>query len=301
VIRSRIARIHALDAGILFMLFSALLSALNGAIAKSLGAEMSALEIVFWRNLAGMAMILLALRHTPPSLPGGHPVLLLSRGLLGFSAMILFFYTITTIPLGEAITLNKTSPLFVTLLAFFLMGERLGPWGVLALFLGFLGVVFITQPWGLTVSRSHLMGLLGGFLAACAYATIKRLRHLYDARMIVLSFTAMGTAIPLLLFAVSGHWEAPEPLAFLFPPFQWPQRVETWGSLGLLALTATLSQWLLTKAYTQGRAGIVGVVSYGNIPFAIGFGVALGDPLPDRWVWMGIALIVGAGLLLKKG
>ncbi len=282
------------------MLGSALLSAFNGAIAKTLSTEMSALEIVFWRNLAGMTMILLALRHTPASLPGGAPALLLLRGILGFSAMILFFYTITTIPLGEAITLNKTSPLFVTLLAFFLMKERIGSWGFLALFLGFLGVILITKPGGVSMSGPHLMGLLGGFLAACAYATIKRLRHRYDARMIVLSFTAVGTVVPLLLFASAGHWTPPEALDFLVPDFRWPRDSKSWELLMLLALTATLSQWLLTKAYTRGRAGIVGVVSYGNIPFAIGFGVALGDPLPDLSGWTGIALIVGAGLLLKK-
>ncbi len=298
--RNALARIHARDAGILFMLASALLSAVNGATAKMLGEEMSALEIVFWRNLAGMAMILVALRHTPATLPGGRPALLILRGLLGFSAMILFFYTITTIPLGEAITLNKTSPLFVTMLAWLLLGEGISLWGVLALVLGFLGVVFVTQPWGLAVSPAYALGLLGGFLAACAYATIKRLRHLYDARMIVLSFMATGTLMPLLLFGIAPHIQPPSSLDFLFPLFVWPQGVESWGLLLFLALTATLSQWLLTRAYTQGRAGIVGVVSYANIPFAVGFGVALGDSLPDFWVWCGIALIVGAGVLLKK-
>jgi drug/metabolite transporter (DMT)-like permease len=298
--RERIARIHALDAGILFMAASALLSALNGAVAKSLGGEMSALEIVFWRNLAGMLFVLAALRHTPPVRPGGRPVLLLLRGALGFSAMILFFYTITAIPLGEAITLNKTSPLFVTLLAFFLMGERLKPWGVLALFLGFVGVLFITRPWGMSISSAHLLGLFGGFLAACAYATIKGLRHLYDARMIVLSFTATGTLAPLALFALAPHVTPPETLSFLFPEFRWPEGGRTWSLLLLLAFTATLSQWLLTRAYTQGRAGVVGVVSYGNIPFAVLFGFWLGDPLPDPWVWSGIGLIVLAGMLLKK-
>jgi drug/metabolite transporter (DMT)-like permease len=298
--REAIHRIHALDAGILFMLASALLSALNGAIAKSLGTEMSALEIVFWRNLAGMLFILLALRHTPPSLRGGRPGLLLLRGLLGFSAMILFFYTITSIPLGEAITLNKTSPLFVTLLAFFLMGERLRPWGVFALLLGFLGVLFITRPWGMSISHAHLLGLIGGFLAACAYATIKRLRHLYDARMIVFSFTATGTLVPLLLFGMAPHLSPPEALAFLFPEFYWPDGWRSWLLLLLLAFTATLSQWMLTRAYTQGRAGIVGVISYSNIPFAVIFGFWLGDPLPDFWVWSGIGLIVLAGFLLKK-
>jgi len=283
------------------MLFSALLSALNGAVAKMLGTEMSALEIVFWRNLTGMLFILVALRHTPASRPGGRPMLLLLRGVLGFSAMILFFYTITAIPLGEAITLNKTSPLFVTILAFFLMKERISRWGILALLLGFLGVLLITRPWGLSLNSAHLLGLIGGFLAACAYATIKRLRHLYDARMIVLSFTAMGTLLPLILFLLAPLRDLPAGPDFLFPVFSWPREAETWGLLLFLALTATLSQWLLTRAYTQGRAGIVGVISYANIPFAVGFGVALGDPLPDGWIWSGIALIVAAGVLLKKG
>ena len=108
-----------IDRGVLFMLLSALISALNGAIAKILSLEISALEIVFFRNLLGVLFLLVMLKHTPTRLPGGKIHLLILRGLLGFSAMILFFYTITTIPLGVAITLNKTSPLFVTILAFF--------------------------------------------------------------------------------------------------------------------------------------------------------------------------------------
>ena len=69
----------------------------------------------------------------------------------------------------------------------------------------------------------------------------------------------------------------------------------------IMAAISTLSQWLLTKAYSLGRAGIVGAISYSNIPFAVGFGIMLGDPLPDIWVWLGILMIIGAGLLLKKG
>ncbi|WP_353663065.1 DMT family transporter [Hydrogenimonas sp. SS33] len=298
--RERLLRIHAIDAGILYMLGSALISALNGAVAKILGEEMSAMEIVFFRNLIGVGLILLALRHTPPTLPGGRLPLLLLRGLFGFSAMILFFYTITTIPLGEAITLNKTSPLFVALLAFLLMGERLNRYGVAALFIGFTGVAFITKPLGLTIGYEHFLGLLGGFFAACAYATIKRIRDIYDSRVIVLSFVGLGSLIPALLFLLAPWVEVPQKLAFLFPAFAWPKTAETWGLIAFMAVISTLSQWLLTKAYSMGRAGIVGVVSYTNIPFAIGFGWMLGDPFPDLWVWTGIGLIVLAGWLLKR-
>ena len=293
--------LSSIDRGVLFMLLSALISALNGAVAKVLGEEMSALEIVFFRNLIGVAIILAMLRHTPPVLPGGKPHLLFLRGLFGFSAMILFFYTITVIPLGEAITLNKTSPLFVSVLAFFLMKERLGRRAVAALVIGFTGVVLISKPTGALGGYEHFLGLLGGFFAACAYATIKKIRDIYDTRVIVLSFMGTGTLLPVLLFSLAPFVTVPPSLAFLFPEFLLPRAPELWLLIALMAVISTLSQWLLTKAYSLSKAGIVGAVSYTNIPFAVGFGIALGDTVPDLYVWLGIAMIVTAGLLVKKG
>lgn len=283
------------------MLLSAFISALNGAVAKVLGDDMSALEIVFFRNLIGVVIVLAMLRHTPPVLSGGKPGLLILRGLFGFGAMILFFYTVTVIPLGEAITLNKTSPLFVSVLAFFLLKERLGRYTVAALVIGFSGVLFISKPTGMLMDYEHFLGLLGGLFAAAAYATIKTIRDVYDTRVIVLSFMGVGTVLPLLLFALSPFVAPPEALAFLFPEFLWPASLRVWSLIAFMALAATLSQWLLTKAYSVSRAGIVGAVSYSNIPFAVGFGFMLADPFPDLSVWLGIGMIVVAGLLVKKG
>lgn len=289
------------DRGVLFMLVSALISALNGAIAKVLSDDISALEIVFFRNMMGVVFLLIMLKHTPTKLPGGQPHLLVLRGLLGFSAMILFFYTITTIPLGIAITLNKTSPLFVSVLAFFLLKEHLSKKGVLALLVGFIGVVLITKPVGLTLSYEHFLGILGGFLAAAAYATIKKIKHIYDARVIVLSFMTSGALMPLLLFLAAPYVDAPEAIAFLFVDFELPTSIKLWSLIVAMGIISTLSQWLLTKAYSLSKAGIIGVVSYTNIPFAIGFGYMLGDAFPDFWTFCGISLIILGGLLVKKG
>jgi drug/metabolite transporter (DMT)-like permease len=290
-----------IDRGVLFMLLSALISALNGAIAKILSLEISALEIVFFRNLLGVLFLLVMLKHTPTRLPGGKIHLLILRGLLGFSAMILFFYTITTIPLGVAITLNKTSPLFVTILAFFLLKEHLSVKAVFALIVGFVGVLMITKPVGLILGYEHFLGVLGGFLAAAAYATIKKIKHIYDARVIVLSFMTTGSLIPLFLFLIAPYVQAPEALAFLFVDFHLPTTLKVWTLILLMGIISTLSQWLLTKAYSLSNAGIIGIVSYTNIPFAIGFGYMLGDAFPDFWTFCGIGLIVLGGLLVKKG
>ena len=289
-----------LDNGILFMLASALISALNGALTKMLTQDMPALEVVFFRNIIGLFIILYALKHTPPKLTGGKFHLLFTRGFFGFMAMILFFYTIGTIPLGEAITLNKTSPFFVTILAFFLLKEQLRLRTLVALVIGFSGVVLIAKPFGMEFSSIHILGVLGGFFAAAAYTTIKKIKDIYDSRVIVLSFVGVGTLMPALLFMLAPFVHVDESLAFLFPEFFVPQTLFVWFLIGVMALISTLSQWLLTKAYSAKNLSIVGVISYTNIPFAIGFGYLLGDAFPDRLTFVGITLIVIGGVLVSR-
>ena len=289
-----------IDIGVLYMLLAALISALNGAIAKVLTQDISALEVVFFRNLIGIPLIVYALRHTPPKLSGGKIHLLILRGFLGFSAMILFFYTIMTIPLAEAITLNKTSPFFGTIIAFYILKEHVSIVTLFALVLGFLGIVFITKPTGMVISYEHFLGILGGFFAAAAYTTIKKIKDVYDARVIVLSFVGIGTIVPAILFLISPYVNAPQSLSFLFPEFILPNELIIWLLIVFMALISTLSQWLLTKAYSSSSIAIIGVVSYTNIPFAVGFGWFLGDAFPDIFTFIGISFIVFGGILVGR-
>ena len=288
------------DSGILFMLSSALISALNGALTKVLTQDISALEVVFFRNFIGIFLILYALKHTPRKLSGGKFHLLFLRGFFGFTAMILFFYTIAEIPLGEAITLNKTSPFFVSILAFFLLKEHLTIRIAIALLVGFIGVILIAKPFGMAFSYIHFLGLLGGFFAAAAYTTIKKIKDIYDSRVIVLSFVFVGTLLPALLFLSAIFITPSESLVFLFPKFIVPSTPQLWSLIIFMALISTLSQWLLTKAYSSKNLSIIGVISYTNIPFAIGFGYLLGDAFPDALTFNGIALIILGGILVSR-
>ncbi len=290
--------LRVIDKGIFYMLLAAMISALNGALAKILSEDISALEIVFFRNAIGVVLILYALKHTPPTLRGGKIYLLFTRGVLGFTAMILFFYTITTIPLGEAITLNKTSPLFVTILAYFLLGEQLHKRTLFALFVGFIGIVLITKPFAMALSYEHILGVLGGFFAAAAYTTIKKIKDIYDSRIIVLSFVGVGTLFPLVLFILAPYVDTPEYLRFLFPEFILPTSLNIWFLIGFMALISTLSQWLLTKAYSSANLSVIGVISYTNIPFAVGFGYLLGDLFADVLTCAGIGCIIIGGVVV---
>lgn len=277
------------------MLLSSLLGAINGAITKYLGHhDIPALEIVFLRNLGGIILILLMLKHTPTKIDTSKLHLLFQRGLFGFIAMFLFFYTITIIPLGTAITLNKTSPIFVALLAFLVLKQKISVIARFAVVLGFLGVVFIFKPNSFEFGLPYMLGIIGGFFAAAAYVTIGKIKDIYDSRVIVLSFMTVGTLLPLVMFLLEPYLK----LSFLkFVPITNPK---IFIMIAFLAITATISQWALTKAYSSPNLTLIGTVSYSIIPFAIIFGVFLGDNLPDIWTFLGIIMIVIAGILAKR-
>lgn len=284
-----LSKLKLIDQGVLFMILSALLSALNGAVAKLLSQTMDPIEIVFYRNLIGIFIIIYTLKKAPVLFDTSKLHLLFLRGLFGALAMVLFFYTIATIPLGVAITLNKTSPFFVTILAFYLMKESINKNTIIALILGFLGIILIMKPFGIAISLEHFLGVLGGFFAAAAYTTIKKIKDIYDTRLIMLSFMGVGIIIPLGLY--------------LFTPyatFKIHSDIFVWLLIIFMAVISTGSQWFLTKAYSLSNASIIGVVGYTNIPFAIGFGIMLGDSFPDIFTFIGISLIVLGGILVTK-
>jgi drug/metabolite transporter (DMT)-like permease len=281
-------KLKLIDQGVLFMILSAMISALNGAVAKILSDTMDPIEIVFYRNLLGIIIILYSLKKFPKVIDRSKLHLLFLRGLFGALAMLLFFYTIAYIPLGEAVVLNKTSPFFVTILAYYLMKESISTQTFFALVVGFLGIIFIMKPFGIEISFDHLLGVLGGFFAAAAYATIKKIKDIYDARVIMLSFMGVGIIIPIILFLIS------------YIEFKIYTDIYVWVLVGFMAIISTASQWFLTRAYSLSKASIIGVASYSNIPFAIGFGIMLGDSIPDIFTFIGIFLIVIGGILVGK-
>ena len=95
----------------------------------------------------------------------------------------------------------------------------------------------------------------------------------------MLSFMGIGTILPLLIFLFTPYAE-----------FKIHTDLLVWSLIALMAVLSTASQWLLTRAYSLSKASIIGVIGYSSIPFAVGFGLMLGDSLPDMYTFLGIAL-----------
>lgn len=290
--------IKELNNGVKYMLLASLMFAFMGAFAKLASEHMSSLEVVFFRNLAGVILIGAAVIKKPMKHVGGKPWLLFFRGFMGFSALLAFFYNIAHISLGDAMTYSKTSPIFTAIFAWLFLSEKLSVKGWIAIFVGFIGIVFITQPSGIGFSKYDLLGIFSGVGAALAYTSIRELRQFYDTRAIVLSFMGVGTLGPVVLFLISPYFNI-EHFDFMLAEFVMPQGVE-WAYVIGMGVFATISQTLMTKAYGETKAGVVGAVSYTNILFSIIVGVMLGDSLPSVATTFGIVLIVIAGIMVAK-
>jgi len=289
--------IQSIDKGILFMLLSSLSFGFMGGFAKVISEVLPSVEVTFFRNVFGVALIGFAIYKSPLKQKGGKPLLLLFRGVMGFLALLAYFYIIAYIPLGEAVTYNKTSPIFVAIFAYLFLGEKLSKWAIFAIVLGFLGIVFIAQPQGGSFDKYDIFGIFSGIGAALAYTSIRELREYYDTRAIVMSFMGVGTLAPLLLMLITPYINAPKELDFMFSEFVMPKGIE-WFYLIMMGLSATFSQIMMTKAYEYTKAGIVGTISYAQIVFSVIIGVALGDNFPDILTIIGIVLIITSGLIV---
>lgn len=280
------------------MVIASILFATTGAFAKVLSAYMPSIEVVFFRNLIGLFLVLYLLAKHKPHNKGGKFWLLMFRGFIGTMALFAFFYNIAHISLGAAFTFSKTSPIFTAIISALVFKEALSRKGWGAICLGFVGILFIIQP-NLGISKTDIIGIWSGVGAALAYTSVRELNRSYDAKTIVLSFMAWGSALPVL-FMIMAEFVQYEPLDFLLSKFIAPS-LKSWILIACMGIAGYYFQIYLTKSYAVAKkAGIVATVSYLDVVFTIIIGVLLGDSLPNLAAFFGIMLVILSGIIVVR-
>lgn len=269
------------------MLAAMLLFSTMGACVKLASAGYGAGEIVFWRSVVSVGVMVAVCRRQGLALRTPVPAMQATRSLTGALALGLFYASITGLPLATAITLNYTSSIWIAfgLLAAALLRPgraRPDPRLVGSVLLGFAGAALLLRP---TVGEGQwpygLAGLLSGVAAAASYLQVAALtRHGEPDERTVFYFSIGGLAVGAAMAGAQG-WHALTP-----------------GGVGLLlavGVLAAFAQTLLTRAYGSGQPLVSASLQYTGIAFSSLYGLLLfHDRFSLAWA-LGVALVALAG------
>jgi drug/metabolite transporter (DMT)-like permease len=285
--------------GLYYMVISAFCVAVATAIAKLLSHRLTAMELVFFRNIFGVCYVLFLIYHKPLHNIGGRPFLLFFRGFLGALAILSSFYIVINLGLAVATTYQQSYPIFLAFISvlFLKVKMKLKDW--LGIFLGFLGICLIFVPQfklDMATAFDHSFGIFYAIVAALAYLSIAELSKYYENRTIVLVFMTTGVILPILVTLIGDLFSLEQP-SFLFAPFVIPNAKEGLYILGM-GIMALMGQIYITKAFAVGQSGQVSAMGYSQIVFSILLGILIGDPFPNAMGLLGIALIVMSGVYI---
>jgi drug/metabolite transporter (DMT)-like permease len=266
--------------GALFIVLSEFFFASMGATVKAIGADLPSEMAVFLRNVFGMVLLLpLVWRYGFGRLATTVAHLHLLRGLAGVGAMYCLFYALVHLPLANGLLLKMTAPLFMPLIAWAWLSEELRRLTLLAIAIGFVGVVLVLNPQG-EFNQVALVGLLGGVFASLAKVTVRRLGRTEPAVRVVFYFTLIST----LVSSVPMLWAWQTPTA------------TQWGLLLLVGALGTLGQLLLTRGYGVAAAASISPFTYFSVIFGALYGYFFWDEGLSMQFVAGALLIALAGI-----
>jgi drug/metabolite transporter (DMT)-like permease len=208
----------------------------------------------------------------------------LLRGALLIGSSVCFFSALRYLPLAEATALNYSSPILVTVMAAWLLGERLtrARWAFVVA--GFIGMLLIVRP-GSDVLTPAAFFALG---AALLYATFQILtRKLAGEDLMVLLFypCIVGTSIFSLV------------VPFFFRTETWYPVADTVAFLSIGTL-GFVGHFLFIKAFQRASASAIAPFTYTQLVWSTLAGWAVFNTFPDGWTLAGIVVIGGSGVVL---
>jgi len=213
----RYTQLSANVRGALWMLASAVTFTLMTSLVKFLGENYSPALQTFYRNVAGLLVLLpIIFRNPGDALRTTRPGIVLYRSLASTLGMVLAFWAYQEMPLAEANALSFTRTLWIVPLAFFVLHEKIGVWRLGATIVGFAGVLIMLQP-----SIANAVGwpaaaaLMSALLFATTVTGAKVLTRDHSTMVLIVWSAILGLMFSAPLAVIEWRWPAPLDLALL--------------------------------------------------------------------------------------
>lgn len=267
----------AVSKALLCLMTSALLFSIMGVCIRFASETVDNPTVVFFRNAVGLFIFIPMLFKQGLSFIKTDKLWMHTwRSVVGLAAMYGFFYAIAHLKLSNAMVFSYSSPIFIPLIAYFFLKEKISLGMIIAAVVGLIGVLLVAKPDQGMFNALSAIGLGACFLSAMAFVTVRALTSTEPPERIVFYFCIFGTLISSI-------------------PMFWHWRAFTLKELALLitaGLLANISQLFMSYAYSLAPAGQIGPMNYIAIVFAGIWGFIFWHEIPDMFSILGISIIL---------
>ncbi len=271
--------------GILLMIYASVAFSLMALCIKSISRFMPSQEIVFLRSLTGFMITFSVVYGKRVPVFGNSWQPLVWRGLIGFVSLALYIYTIAHLPLGTAVLLNYTSPVFSALMAIVFLKERPNALLLGMTILAFAGIyLLIARPAELSQQFAVWIGLLSAITTAVAYISIRSIKNRESPLIIILYFTVISTLGSLF---------------FIRQEFVWPRGLSVWLAIIGIGIFSFYGQLWMTIALRRIPVSLAVPFSYITPLLSFCYGFLFWKEHLNGKEMIGIAMVITAGSLIS--
>lgn len=243
---------------------------------RELAGDLTTFQILFWRTVVSLAIVgALVARWGPAPLKTKSLAIHALRNLAHFGGQFGWFFAIGVIPLVEAFSLEFTVPILTALMASVFLKERLTPGRMVAIALGFAGVLVILRPGVVGVGIGSIAAL-GAALGYATSGTATRFLAQRDSALAILFYMTV-MQLPMGFFPALYDWK-------------WPGAAE-WPWLVLVGVTAMTAHFTLARALRLAEAAVVMPMEFVRLPLIALVGFVFYDEGLEVWVGIGAAMI----------
>ncbi len=271
--------------GMLFMLLGvSFLSSMDAAVRTALNLDVTIIQIMAIRGWMITCVLMLSLPFQGgwPVLATGRIKLHLLRTGIGFFAPLCFFLSLKYLPIADATAIFFCTTFFMTAGSVFILGEQVGVHRWAAVLTGFVGVLIVSSPGTDSFHPASILALLAGASYAGIILSGRLLTRTDSPFKLVFYFSAFNTLI-----------------ATLFLPFYWGAMNGEIVLLMFLISSLALGGYLcLTYAISIAPIGALAPIEYIALLWAAIFGYVFWQEIPTPSTWLGISIIVLAGLYI---
>lgn len=269
--------------GILLMSFSTVCFAIMHTAIRYATFELSPFQIAFFRNFFGIIIFMpIIFRSGLGFMKTERLGLHAFRGLLNIAAMLLYFNALALTEVAHVTALSFSSPVFASILAVVVLGERFRLRRWVAIALGFLGVLLIIRPGFIPLELGPMMVIGSALIWAMVLMIIKVMSRTESSLTIVAYmnlFLALYSLGPALWFWI------------------WPS-LEGWMIMVLIAISGTIGQLCVSQSLHETEPTVVMPFDYLKLIWAAVLGFWVFGEIPDTYIWIGGSVIFASSFYL---